>query len=177
MVAAMTELKKAGSGISTIIRVIDNIAFQIDRCRRSSQSRTPMLGRRARNRAVDRRYGSQERRRITHQRSGCRPDDGHHNPRARVEPTRRRISQACGQQSQGIHQIKQAVSQIESVTQSTAHNAERTATAAAGLKTVRNGRKHHTRTGRLRLKPKERRSCDYRYLFASIHAQSSHRFF
>jgi methyl-accepting chemotaxis protein len=134
MLAAMTELKKAGSGISTIIRVIDNIAFQIDRCRRSSQSRTPMLGRRARNRAVDRRYGSQERRRITHQRSGCRPDDGHHNPRARVEPTRRRISQACGQQSQGIHQIKQAVSQIESVTQSTAHNAERTATAAACLK-------------------------------------------
>ena len=28
MLAAMTELKKAGSGISTIIRVIDNIAFQ-----------------------------------------------------------------------------------------------------------------------------------------------------
>jgi hypothetical protein len=90
MVAAMTELKKAGSGISTIIRIIDNIAFQIDRCRRSSESRTPMLGRLARNRAVDRRYGSQERRRIADQRSGGRPDDGHHNPRARAKPTRRR---------------------------------------------------------------------------------------
>jgi len=156
MLVAMADLKKASSGISAIIRAIDGIAFQTNilalnaavEAARAGQAGAgfAVVADEVRNLALRSTDAARQTAQLIED-AVKKSEEGAEISvvvagRLNVITSHARelnelvghISDACHQQSQGIHQIEDAVSGLQTVAHSNAQSAEKSALAATALK-------------------------------------------